>query len=131
MHDPAGLLRLLAETEAMLARESENILAGRTPDAGLAAGKADMIRRLVRHIAPAADLAPTVSALLREQLRTGTERLLQAATRNEAVLRGALRGGRILLHAACDTPESYPGRQSSTPPAAALPGRPGSFDRRA
>lgn len=131
MADPSGLLQLLAETEAALTRESEAILAGQPPDAAWMPHKAELVRQLECQIPVAENMAATADRLRQGEWQAALQGLLQAAARNEAVLRGALRGGRMLVRALCNGPDRYPGRPSSVPSTAASDDRIGNFDRRA
>lgn len=131
MADPSGLLQLLAETEAALTRESEAILAGQEPDAAWMPHKAELVRQLECQIPFAKSPAGTADSKQRGEWQAALRGLLQAAARNDAVLRGALRGGRILVRAVCDGPERYPGRPSSAPSAPASDDGIRHFDRRA
>jgi|GEM_PF-7128208 len=105
------MLKLLAETEGAFTRESEAILAGAGPDERLAAEKGKRIDRLMAAMPAVPHASAKASPELRQQLRAGFERVLEAAARNEAVLRGALRGTRLRASAAGAAGASYPGRQ--------------------
>ncbi|MCA8928688.1 MAG: hypothetical protein KDC18_11505 [Alphaproteobacteria bacterium] len=123
MNDADHLLRLLAMTESVLNRETETLLAGGLPDAALCQRKLHLVTQLEPQIPEAPRLAAGMGADERRQLRTGFERLLQAATRNEAVLRGAMCGSRLLVHAMRQATEDYPGRAAGGAPDAGTAGQ--------
>ena len=107
------LLRLLAETESRLTRETEAILAGEADGTVDPDRKSAVIDRLLAATPAAGHLAHAASADDRQQLRDGFERMLDAAARNEMVLRGALRGARLISSAIREVSETYPGAQQS------------------
>ena len=121
----AEVRTLVADLQAVLARETEALLAGHQSDAPLAAHKAELASRLERRFETRAGHTPE------RRLQAGIADLLAAAARNEAVLRGALRGVRLLVHAASDPAGYYAGRPGPSS-VTANPGLPiGALDRRA
>lgn len=129
MDDLACLLRLLAEAEALLTRETEAILAGHDPDPDLPGDKEALLRRLEAEISNTPRLAASADTADYRQLCASFECLVQAATRNEAVLRGALRGRCMLVHAAREAVDGYPGRRSFATPTAHRTDQAGGFNR--
>ena len=129
MTDAMTLVHLLSETETAFTRESETILAGQGPDATLVAHKAELIDQLMELAPAAAHLAAATDADGRHQMRLGFERMLAAAARNENVLRGALRGTRLVVNAISQATEPYPARRQSSgsSPGAVAPS--GQFNR--
>jgi hypothetical protein len=113
------LLRLLAETESILTRETETILSGATINDTDVLRKTDLMGRLIVAAPHTGHLAYASDANGRQQLRDGFERMLQAAARNEAVLRGALRGSRLITSALREGSTAYAN--------ACLPKRPSEF----
>jgi hypothetical protein len=113
-------LRLLAETESILTRESETILTGKSLDGAEASRKTALVGRLVQVAPEAGHIAHASDADGRRQLREGFERMLQAAARNEAILRGALRGARMIASALQEGTAAYaagqPQRRAPTLP---------------
>ena len=99
MSSLAYLLRQLAETESILTRETETILAGGSMTTADAERKYTLVAQLMLVAPEAGHIAYACDADGRRQLRDGFERMLQAAARNEAVLRGALRGARVIASA--------------------------------
>ncbi len=99
MSSLAYLLRQLAETESILTRETETILAGAAVTAVDAERKFALVAQLMQVAPEAGHIAYACDPDGRRQLRDGFERMLQAAARNEAVLRGALRGARVIASA--------------------------------
>ena len=129
MDDLASLLTLLAEAEAMLTRETETILAGDDPDPYLPENKETLLRRLERQITSAPGLAAVAGGAEHRQLCAAFDRLVHAATRNEAVLRGALHGSYMLVQAVREAVDGYPGRRPFATNAGHQAGQTGGFNR--
>lgn len=110
------LLRLLAETESILTRETETILSGATVNEADALRKTDLMSRLMEAAPHTGHLAYASDDDGRRQLRDGFERMLQAAARNEAVLRGALRGARLITSALREDSTAYANAHASKRP---------------
>lgn len=103
----SGLLRLIAETESVMTRETENLLAGNTTSQADAIRKTELTARLMEQAPHIGHLAFDASADEKQQLRDGFERMLHAAARNEVVLRGALRGARLIVGAMREASDPY------------------------
>ena len=112
MDEMACLLSLLAEAEAVLTRETEAILAGHDPDPDLTACKDELLQRLEPQLANTTRLTSRADTAEHRRLCAGFDRLVQAAVRNDAVLRGALRGSCMVVHAMREAGDGYPGRHS-------------------